>query len=389
MFKIGILELHFHVKFLHTMMKICKMDETEITIFTTEDLYKNLKPYLQDEEYRAIIKRNTEDTTSYLKRVEKICNDEIDLLFVNTIETSSLTIPPYLKFNPKTKKILTVHVLNHWLKSKFSINRKNIPRSFDTSASIYLIRNIVLPRFNAINVLYPPMKNFVEKKTCYNKKVFTIPYLLRYKKKKDMETDVGERIKVILPGFVEPYRRDYKTALDVFKILFKYHGDKISLNLLGKPVGAGGERIIERCKEMKRNGDNIYFSEGYVPEDVYDKTSAECDIIFSPMNVMTTRPSGINEIYGETECSAIPFEAIQHCKPLIVPEGFNVLDEMKSSTLIYKDSNELNKIFLKMIMDRKRLAELKKEAVKNSENFSLEKGQEYFKENILFKLDEL
>ena len=79
--QIGILEIHYHVKFLHTMIKICKTKKTNLTVFTTKEIFSRLKIYLDDmSQYTFVIKEETESLSAFINRVEKICNDRIDLL---------------------------------------------------------------------------------------------------------------------------------------------------------------------------------------------------------------------------------------------------------------------------------------------------------------------
>ena len=104
---IGILETHFHVKFLYTMMRICKIKDTNVTVFTTQKIYSRIETYLDEKsKYEIILKEDSESLGTFLKRVEKICNKKIDLLFINTIQMSSINIPPYISFKPKVKMIL-------------------------------------------------------------------------------------------------------------------------------------------------------------------------------------------------------------------------------------------------------------------------------------------
>jgi len=385
---IAILETHFHVKFLYTMMRICNTKYTNVTVFTTKKIYSRIKTYLDGKsKYEIILKKDNESLSSFLKRVEKICNENIDLLLVNTIQMSLLNIPPYLNLKPNTKMILTIHIVNHWLKAKFAFGIKNIARVIDTNISIFFIRRFILPKFNAINVIYPPIKDYIKKNTNYNKKVFTLPFNFYDKSKIVEKSEMNSKIRFILPGLIETYRRNYDLALDVFEKLFEKYGKIISLNVLGKPVGKEGYRIIERCEKLRKKGYDISFSKEFIPEEDYDRFSRESDIIFSPLNVVTKRNTGIIEIYGKTEGSALPFEAIQYCKPLIVPQEFNVINEMKSSTLKYKSTDDLEKIIIELIENKDKLKNLKKEAKRNSEKFSLGILQKYFKAEILNKLD--
>lgn len=371
-------------------MRICNTEDTNVTVFTTKKIFSRIETYLDDKsKYEIILKEDNESLSSFLKRVEKICNEKIDLLFVNTIQMSSIKIPPYISFRPKSKMILTIHIINHWLKAKFAFGVKNIARVIDTNISIFLIRKNILPKFNAINVIYPPIKDYIKENTKYKKQVFTLPFNY-YDKTKIVEKSKKEsKIIFVLPGLIEPYRRNYNLALNVFEKLFEKYGKKISFYILGKPVGTSGSKVIQRCEKLKNKGYDISFSKGFIPEEEYDRISSESDIIFSPLNVITKRNTGIIEVYGKTEGSALPFEAIQYCKPLIVPIEFNVINEIKSSTLKYKSAEDLEKILVELIENKNELEYLKKEACKNSEKYSLEVLQKYFKDEILDKLDKL
>lgn len=387
---VGILEPHFHLKYLHTIIKICKTDQTNVTVFTTKDLFSRLETYIYDKsKYEFVLKDKNESMSSFLKNVEKICDDKIDLLFVNTIQFSSIRLPPFLNFRPKSKMILTVHMTNHWLKQKFAFPTKNIFRSIDANISIFLIRKFVLPKYNAINVIYSPIKDHVLKNTDYKKPVFTLPFNFYDKTKRTSKLKKDGKIRFVIPGLIETYRRNYDLAIDVFEKLFKKYNKKISLWIIGKPVGTGGSKIISRCECLKKQGYDISFSKEFIPEEKYDKILAESDIIFSPLNVKAKRDTGILEIYGKTEGSALPFEAIQYCKPLIIPDEFNELKEMTTSVLKYKSTTDLEKILTDIIENKKKILELSREARKNSEKISLEVLQKYFKNKILDKLEDL
>jgi hypothetical protein len=371
-------------------MKICKIRDTRVTVFTTKNLFSRIETYLDDKsKYEFVLKDEKETMNSYLKYVEKICDDKIDLLFVNTIQFSSIRLPLFFNFRPKSKMILTVHMTNHWLKQKFAFPTKNIFRSIDANISIFLIRKFILKNYDAINVIYPLIKEYILENTNYNKPVFTLPFNFYDKTKKTNKIKKDGKINFVIPGLIETYRRNYDLAINVFKKLFKKYNKKISLWILGKPVGIGGNKIISKCEGLKKHGYNISFSKEFILEEKYDKILTESDIIFSPLNVKAKRDTGILEIYGKTEGSALPFEAIQYCKPLIVPEKFHIIREMRDSVLIYKSSSDLEKILADLIEDKKKLSSLKKEALKNSEKFSLDKLQKYFKKEILDKLDDL
>jgi len=387
---IGILETHFHIKYLYTMMRICKTKNTRVTVFTTHEIYERIQTYLEKtQDYEIILKKTDETENNYLKRVEQLCNQKIDLLFINTIQTSLKDAPHYIRFKPRSKMILTIHMVNHWLKAKFGFNIKNIFRSMDATLSILLIRTSILPKFNAITVIYPPIKEFIQQQTSYKKPVYTLPFNFYDETKKIPQTKKKNTINIVLPGLIEEHRRDYAMTLQVFEKIFKKYNKKITLDILGKPVGKHGKKIIEKCKQLKEKGYNIEYSTSFIQENEYNQRIQQADIIFSPLKIINKRDTGIVETYGTTEGSALPYEAVQYNKPLIVPEDFRIIKQLKTSTLTYKTADDLEKLLQELIGNEDKLKNLKKQAEKNSKYFSLETVQEYFTREILNKLDQL
>ena len=115
--EIGILELQRHIPILYTFAQIFKTKNTKVTIFTTKEMYLRLRTYLKEEEnFSIILKEDGESNRNFIKRVKKIWDKKIDVLFVNTIHETLLDLIGYLDFNNNFKKILLVHHVNAWLK---------------------------------------------------------------------------------------------------------------------------------------------------------------------------------------------------------------------------------------------------------------------------------
>ena len=62
---------------------------------------------------------------------------------------------------------------------------------------------------------------------------------------------------------------------------------------------------------------------------------------------------------------------------------------IKIDSILNPDTFDLIRGIIDIIEDKNKLAELKKKAVENSEKFSLENLQKYFKKEILDKIDDL
>ncbi len=80
-------------------------------------------------------------------------------------------------------------------------------------------------------------------------------------------------------------------------------------------------------------------------------------------------------------------EAMRQAKPGIYPTGYIVLKEVETSSLFYERIEELpNLIENKILNNRESLEKLSKNAIINSEKFSLQQVTNYFKESVVKKL---
>ena len=384
--EIGIFEIRRHIPILYTFSRICKTSDTNVTIFTTKELYLRLETYLTEKDkknYDIILKEDNETFRSFVKRVETICNKKIDVLFINTIHETLLDLICYLGFNPKSKTILLIHHVNAWLKPRLIFDIKHPIRTADTNLASMLIHRFIFPKFGAINVIYHPLKDHIRANTDYEKEIFTLPTSI-FENAKTMKRQEDEgKLKIVIPGLIQEHRKDYGTVFPAFETLFKHHKEKIKLCVPGLPVGKFGRQIYNKFKDMEQKGCDVEIFDHFVPDDTFDDILTQSDIILAPIRIKTRADGDIEEIYGKTVGSGVVFNAIQYAKPIIVPAEFNMLPELESSTLKYSDSIELEDIMTKLMSNPEKLQELKREALTNSQKFSLKNLQDYFEKNIL------
>jgi len=381
--EIGILEIRRHVSILYTFSKICKTKNTNVTIFTTKELFSQLKLYLKDtKNYDIILKEDNESFYSFLKRVESICNEKIDLLFINTIHETVSDLLCYINFRPKSKMIVIVHHANAWFKPRLVFKMNHIIRTMDSNLSSALI-NIIFPRFDAINVIYAPVKDYIIKNTNYTKEIFTLPTSIFDENRRIATNQMDKKLRVVIPGLIQEHRKDYKMMIPVFEKLFKRFNEYLILSILGMPVGQYGKFIYTKFTHMNENRYNVVIFDRFVPDETFDEILAQSDIVLAPIRINSKADNEIEEQYGITVGSGNVFDAIQYAKPIIVPAEFNMLEDLKSSTLKYSNSTELENIITELISNPEKLKHLKQEALVNSRKFSLEKLQKYFEENVL------
>lgn len=384
--EIGIFEIRRHIPILYTFSRICKTSSTNVTIFTTKELYLRLETYLTEKDkknYDIILKEDDETFRSFVKRVETICNKKIDVLFINTIHETLLDLICYLGFNPKSKTILLIHHVNAWLKPRLIFGIKHPIRTADTNLASMLIHRFIFPKFDAINVIYHPLKDYIRANTDYEKEIFTLPTSI-FENAKTMKRQEDEgKLKIVIPGLIQEHRKDYSTVFPAFEALFKHHKEKIKLYVPGLPVGKFGRQIYNKFRDMEQKGCDVKIFDHFVPDDTFDDILTQSDIILAPIRIKTRADGDIEEIYGKTVGSGVVFNAIQYAKPIIVPAEFNMLPELESSTLRYSDSIELEQIVTELMSNPEKLHELKRGALTNSQKFSLKNLQDYFEKNIL------
>ena len=241
------------------------------------------------------------------------------------------------------------------------------------------------PRFDGINVIYAPIKDYVEKKTDYDKEIYTLPFCL-YEGEKS-KNEKNKRLQIVVPGQIEEHRRDYEILMDAFETILKKYNKKIDIYLLGYPVGIYGNKIINKCIKLKEQGYNIHFYTDFVPENEYEEIMKKSDILVLSIRIKTRGMGLITEYYGITKGSAAVFEGIQYGKPMIVPKNFNLVKQLESSTLRFLDSNNLGEVLSDLIENKEKIYDLKEKAYKNSSFYSLKNLQLYFTEEILSKID--
>ena len=382
--EIGILEIRRHIPVLYTFMKICKMRNTNVTVFTTKELLERLESYdIKKENFSFITKENNESYHSYLKRIERICDDKIDLLFVNTIHETIWDLLCYITFNPRSKTILVVHHANAWLKPKLVFDFMHILRTIDTNLSSILISKFIFPRFDAINVIYRPVRDYILKDIDFEKEVFTLPTSVFEEKTFTIRQKDDKLLKIVVPGLIQKHRKNFAHIIPVFENLSKRFKENIELYILGLPVGRYGKLIYERFKKMQEAGCKIVMFDSFVPDRIFDKILLEGDIILAPIRIKTRADSDIEEEYGKTVGSGVVYNAILYAKPVIVPSEFNMLKELKSSTIKYENPVELEKQIEELITNPVKLKKLEKEAFGNARKYSLLKLQDYFEKNVL------
>lgn len=380
--RIGLLEVRCSHHALSGLCEISNTGKYYVTLFTTKPFFSQVNEELAGnvKGFEWILKEEDESIRKYLKRVERICSDRIDLLIVNSIRNWQ-----FLDFNPKCKKIFWIYNVKTWFnpinavgvfiikmftKFKFLTDLRSIVVNIMSA----ITRIYTLPKYDGIIVEYSSIKKYILENYKYKKGIHVFP---NWPAKNIPYHPINKKIRFIIPGTVSERRRSYEPVLRVFEGLFSEYNETIELCLLGEPEGEYGERIISICKEFKRDGYNIFWFKERVSPDFFEGIYLNSDVVIDPIHLIYEFGYE-REIYSVTKGTGVSSDCIKFSKPLIVPSGFKIPEELESSILTYKSEKDLKNILEAFVVDIKKLENFKKEAFNNSRKFSLEKLQDSF-----------
>jgi hypothetical protein len=187
-----------------------------------------------------------------------------------------------------------------------------------------------------------------------------------YDKKLTDKSQFNTRLRICIPGTLSINRRDYLGILNLFDINSELFVTKIELDLLGYPLQKEDFKIIQEAKLLVIKGIKVHLYEhSFIPTYIFNENLSKADIILGNLKIQ----QGKFSFYGKTKETGVTFALIRAAKPGIMVEGYEIMDELKSSVLIYKDLNQLKEILIRLADDKNYLAILKKEAQRNSISF--------------------
>ncbi|MBU0498206.1 MAG: hypothetical protein KKC68_09045 [Candidatus Thermoplasmatota archaeon] len=303
---------------------------------------------------------------------------------VNTIHESTLDLLSYLGFTPRCKTIITIHHVNAWLQPHFMFRPQHPIMTFETNTTSLLIKYCIMPRFDAINVIYHPLKTYIETHLPFHKPIFTLPtsvYDANHHQHPQKKT--ATKLHITIPGLIQEQRKNYTSILQALQQLSPEELTALHISLPGLPVGSFGKTIVHQFQDLQEKGASIQIFDEFVPDDTFNTILTQSDIILAPIKIQTRADTLIPEYYGTTVGSGVIYNAIQYAKPLIIPDTFNLLPELQTSALSYRNARDLQHHFTTLLQDPTYLQKLQDQATCNAEKFSLPNLQNYLKTTLL------
>ncbi len=381
--KIGILEImpKGHYTLVDSIARIFGSNENNlIYIFTHTHSCDILMPMLAEmnnNNIHLLCMNENEELNSFLKKINGFNLDRIYIVtlekFFKEIYSANFNSPIYL----------FIHNIDSWFRAGLNYQLYNFFQNFSLSQKIFYFFKVsfIYPvwRKKVISKVYQTKGAFVvlnkilkeELKNYVNERLIeVIPFSVYNEKLKN--NNLNKRLlRICVPGMISMTRRDYISLFQAIESDIGYFKDKIELDLLGGiSYGEGGEKIIEYAESLIKKGIKlVYYNKPLVPLFEFDQQLSKADVILGNMNIIQNKFSK----YGKTKESGIIFTMIRCAKPGLLPEGYALIDDLKSSSIIFRNYEDLIIKIQELIQNPSSLNRLKEEALKNSLKFEPEK----------------
>lgn len=305
------------------------------------------------------------DFSKNVSAISKILNEKkVDILSVNPIFEFFKEFYRLIDdFNGEV--LFTVHNLNYWFRPRF-----RTPWTYNER----LIKKKILKRATYIAVedfLYQYIKNenpdFLK-----GYKFVYIPFTLFSEIKTSLPQKKTDILKVVLPGSIDKYRRQYGDVLNVIDRFVKIKSP-ITFSFAGPAFEEYGRSVLKKLAEANKLNPDIavFFKENPTTEQFkYEMQTA--DIVLS-----TSTPYfdglGTREYIGKTKPTAAIHDMMSFELPGLLPSHLNIPENLHSSAISYNGADDLFNYLLEFIENRNKLELLQKAAKENSRKFTAEK----------------
>jgi len=368
--KIGIIEIYSHHVFVHTLGALALESGLDVTIFVTRPIHEELIPLFGErlDEITWVIKDEKENDWQYLQRIQIIIRNNIDLLFINTVQGKRIIL--FYFFKPLKKTIVAAGRISEWFGNRYRFLPFSSLRRFLHHNYTHFLMQRCIPRYDAI-IVHTPQARDLALTNGYSKKIMLLPYSL-YKGETKINKP-GAKTKFLATGSINETSRDHKGLLKAFERVWATGRKDVSLTVLGMPQSKHGQTVVAYMERLEMQGFDIQYFREFIPEEVYLQQAESADIYIAPLNI---------EYYSCGELTSGMVEAIRQGKPCIYPEEHFPDPRFESSSLFYDKIENLPELIVKIIEDKEILRQLSLNAIANAGPHSLKATTVYFQEQL-------
>lgn len=357
-------------------------ENNHVDFFTKRSFAEEIKEDLGDYEQQITfhLYNDLEPTFLSLEKIRRYCDKNLDVVLAKTLTSAS-----FASFRPTCKFMGFVYNLNWWFKDIHSssaylkniMNLRNIiyPSLIYNALTGVLVRKLILTNLDAVLVEYPPFVDFTRKDCMFDKPVYFLPN--RSSTEETSHNYNNQIVNFVIPGQIHDIRRDYDFAINAIQQIPEHLYDKFSLTLLGNPKGKYGKRILGKCDKLAAQGVNIEYTPEFVSTRIFNKKMAQSDIVIVPLKEHFNY-GAFTERFTYTKGTGSFSDAIRFSKPSLVPDFYNLTNDLQKCFIKYKSPDDLCHIMIKYISDKTALQELKSHTETCMKSYSLSICQHRF-----------
>jgi hypothetical protein len=164
---------------------------------------------------------------------------------------------------------------------------------------------------------------------------------------------------IVIPGSVDPNRRDYDFVVDFFRSWPATPSGQVRLVILGdsdSPFGAG---ILAQLRLLESAHFRVESFAGYIPETIYEQELVAADLLWSPLRVHKKSSRNSPETYGLTTASGLTADLLLNNVPALVPAAFVLSEPFRTALLPYGSPQEAGLLLDRLIGDPTCLRDLR------------------------------
>jgi glycosyltransferase involved in cell wall biosynthesis len=351
-----------HFETTYAIIRIFDVAKNTITIFANNETAFVLKQMLKEDAQRVNWIIKSKKDYSYAIQLYKYCNKkEVTHLFLNTVSYHHIFLGLVCLFLKKTNSILTVHAANSFFDPKIEFSTRSIAR--------FIGKKLLAVTVSSYVTLLSSTKKYIEQKYKINKPVYCIPGgVFEPNKNFVLNKAHGKSVKLVVPGSIDRYRRNYHQIFELAKELEakKQHCEVV---LLGAAIGSYGKYITDLCSKTALQYVSIHFYSSFISAEEFSLQLKSCDFVFLPLEKFCRKHGEQTEEYGLTLCSGSFFDAIRFAKPILLPDNVNLPEELIQQCIRYNSCNNLGEMLARLTSAEKE--HYQQRAINNSLNFTL------------------
>ncbi|MEM9920489.1 MAG: glycosyltransferase [Bacteroidota bacterium] len=157
-----------------------------------------------------------------------------------------------------------------------------------------------------------------------------------------------EKIKVVIPGSVRNYARNYEMALEAFEQLDVSLQAKVQLVFLGQAIGDYAEALIAQARKMSL--ELVSFG-SKVPQTTYDAHLASADFLLLPIQ-KSYRLGAVVEEFGRSNITGAENDLLRFGLPALVSQHYPLPKELEPLVRRFDSTKALSQLLQAWVRQR-------------------------------------